>query len=88
MDHHVREHLAHLPEGMEPKSKHTLPLTGAQLTRMSTYRQFRSMLGRTPSTEEERLEEARLWSDAFSEAGAVGLEQKHKQLCFKIAYQA
>ena len=59
-DHHIREHIALLPAGMEPKSKHTLPLTGAQPTRIPRYRLLQPVTGRVPVTEDERREEARV----------------------------
>ncbi len=38
VDHHVREHAAHLSAGQEPKPSYLIPLTGAQLSRMPTCR--------------------------------------------------
>lgn len=92
VDHHIREHLAQLPAGMEePRSKHTLPLTSAQLTRMPHYRLLQPMTERVPVTDEERREEARLWSATFSEDYRMNISvtqmRVHQPTCFKYVVQ-
>ena len=76
---------------MAPKTKHTLPLTGAQLTLMPHYRLLRSMIGREPTTEDERHEEMRLWRSAFCEDYrlniAVTQMHVHQPTCFKYVVQ-
>ena len=47
VDHHVREHMASLLLGQEPKPEYLLPLTGAQLSRLPHYRLLQPMTEET-----------------------------------------
>ena len=91
VDHHVREHLEGLPEGITPKKEFTLSLTGAQVSRLPRYRLLGPMTQRIPSTDEERREEARQWAAAYAEdyrlSIAVGQMHEHKSTCFKYVLQ-
>ena len=86
VDHHARDHLASLPTGIAPKKEFTLPLTGAQVSRMPRYRMLGPMTRSSPSTDEERREEARQWAAAYAEDYrlniAVGQMHEHKSTCF------
>ena len=91
VDHHVREYAETLPEGIQGKPEHLIPLTGAQLSRMPRYRLLQSMTGRKPITKEELYHEASLWRDAFTEdyRGNISVSQMHihKDTCFKYVVQ-
>ena len=91
VDHHIRDHIADLPAGAEPRPEYLLPLTGAQVSRMPRYRLLEPMTADCPVTEEERREEARLWAFAYSEDYrgniAVGQIHQHKDTCFKYVIQ-
>ena len=91
VDQHVREHASRLLPRPETKAFHALPLTGAQCSRQPRYKELGHIGAEAPVTEEEKLEEAAAWRDAFSEnyrlCIAVGQMHEHNDTCFKYVVQ-
>ena len=87
VDHHVRQHIANLRVGQEPRPDYVLPLTGAQLSRMPHYRLLMPVTEEIPITESARREEAAAWRQLYAEDYrcniAVGQMHQHKDTCFK-----
>ena len=87
IDHHERQYLACLPEGMQYKSHYTIPLTGAQLSKMPRYRLLEPVNGIVPTSLAELRAEADMWKAAFAkdyrECIAAGQMHVHKSTCFK-----
>ena len=91
VDHHLRDYSASFPEGVQGKSEHLIPLTGAQLSRMPLYRLLQPMTLRMPITKGELYNEAVLWRNAFAEDYrsniSVSQMHMHKDTCFKYVVQ-
>eukprot|EP00973_Karenia_brevis_P004772 655079-Karenia_brevis.AAC.1 len=85
-DHHIQAHAAALPQGCEPRPSYTIPLTGAQLSRMPKYRELKPMTPEIPVTKDEQDAEATLWKQAFSTDYRLNISvtqmHDHKPTCF------
>ena len=86
VDHHIRAHAECLPQ-----PDYLIPLTGAQVTRMPSYRLLQPMAGYSRGTAEDRAEEAAAWGRAYAEDYRLNIAvcqmHEHKDTCFKYVVQ-